>query len=65
MVWIFVGYGDLQISGGGSSGILEFRLDNDTWVYVCFEAFNSNAARVACQQLGYTSGNYSAYYDDK
>ena len=52
----FVGYGDLRISGGGSSGRLQFRLDDGTWGYVCSRGFDSDAARVACRQLGYASG---------
>ena len=58
-VWICIGYGDLRISGGGSSGMLEFRQIDGTWGYVCSRGFDSSAARVACQQLGYTSGYYS------
>ena len=59
-----IGYGDLQISGGGgSSGLLEFRLYNDTWGYVCSTGFYSSAATVACRQLGYTSGYYSTNYN--
>ena len=58
----YVGFGNLQISGGGSSGVLEFELYNDTWGYVCATGFNSNAARVACRQLGYAYGYYSTDY---
>ena len=59
--YIGLGYGDLRISGGGSSGTLEFRL-NDTWGYVCSDDFYISAARVACRQLGYTFGHYGADY---
>ena len=58
----YVGYGDLRISGGGSSNLLEFRLYNNTWGYVCIRGFDSSAARIACQQLGYTSGYYTNGY---
>ena len=58
----FLGYGDLRISGGGSSGLLEFRQNYSTWGYVCSNGFYSSAATVACQQLGYTSGRYRTEY---
>ena len=67
MPWLFVwlctvGYGDLLISGGGSSGRLQFRQYDGTWGYVCSRGFDNDAARVACRQLGYTYGNYSSDY---
>ena len=60
---MYVGYGDLRISGGGSSGRLEFRQYNGTWGYVCSRGFYNSAARVACRQLGYTSGYSSIDYN--
>ena len=63
LVWLCtVGYGDLWISGGGSSGILQFRRYDGTWGYVCSNGFDNDAARVACRQLGYTHGDYSTVY---
>ena len=67
VVWLCVGTvgsGDLRISGGGSSGLLEFRQNYSTWGYVCIDGFDSNAARVACRQLGYTSGSYQYNYNN-
>lgn len=56
-------YGELRISGGVSSGTLEFRERDGTWGYVCSNGFDSRAASVACQQLGYgyTASYYSEY----
>ena len=57
----FAYYGDLRISGGGSSGRLKIRLHDGTWGYVCSRGFDSDADRVACQQLGYASGTDYRY----
>ena len=66
MYWLFAGsgYGDLQIFGGSTSGILVFRSHNNTWGYVCSSGFDHDAAGVACRQLGYDYGYYSSgdYY---
>ena len=58
----YVGYGDLRISGGGSSGRLQFRQYDGTWGYVCSRGFYNDAANVACRQLGYTYGDYRSDY---
>jgi len=46
----------LQISDGGNSGRLEFQQRDSIWGTVCNNGFDSNAAKVACKQLGYDYG---------
>jgi len=50
---VCIAYGDLRISGGGSSGRLEFRDSDGRWGTVCDDGFNDDEADVACRQLGY------------
>ena len=50
-------YGEVRISGIHAYSRLEFRSHN-SWGTVCSAGFDANAALVACQQLGYESGNY-------
>lgn len=49
-------YADLQIQK--DHGILEFQLSNGTWGTICSNGFDSDAAVVACKQLGYNEGYY-------
>ena len=53
------GYGDLRITGGGSYGTLEFKQRDGQWGTVCNRGFDTDAADVACRQLGYDYGHYS------
>lgn len=55
---MYVGYGDVQIHGGGSYGRLEFKQADGYWGTVCNRGFNGWAADVACNQLGYDYGYY-------
>ena len=48
-----IAFGDVWINDGGSSGRLEFQIDNDIWGTVCRGGFNNDAGDVACRQLGY------------
>ena len=45
---------DIRIEGGGCSGRLECQLEDKTWSTVCENGLGTNAAFVACRQLGYT-----------
>ena len=49
-------YGRLKI---GYDSRLVFQLGDGTWGTVCSDGFYSDAARVACKQLGYSSYSYS------
>ncbi len=56
--------GDLRLIGGTSSaGRLEIYHNNE-WGTICDDTFdsNQNAATVACQQLGFTSGSYQSSF---
>jgi len=37
---------------------LEFQLSDGTWGTVCSAGFDTDAAKVACKQLGYSGGTY-------
>ena len=49
----YLEYGDLRISGGGSSGRLEIQDRSGRWGTICDSGFDDNAGDVACSQLGY------------
>merc|ERR1711939_675235 len=53
--------GSLKIEGGGDAGRL-MAFHNGEWGTVCDDHFdvNNNGANVACKQMGYASGVYSA-----
>ena len=56
MVTIFIFYaafGNLRISGGGSSGKLEFQNHDNSWGAVCLDGFDDDAGDVACAQLNH------------
>merc|ERR1711970_539392 len=55
--------GDLKIEGGGDSGRLMAFKDGE-WGTVCDDHFDTNnhGAIVACKQMGYAGGTYSANY---
>ena len=57
----WIDYGDLQISGGGNFGRLEFKQQDGQWGTVCNQGFDDNAAGVACKQLGYGYGYASRH----
>ena len=50
--------GVVRLAGGTYTnlGIIEICVNN-TWGTVCDNGFDNNAARVACRQLGHSSGN--------
>ena len=51
-ILISIDNGDLQISGGGKSGQLQFNRGSVDWDAVCKDGFDDNAGDVACRQLG-------------
>ena len=57
-------YGDLRISGGGSSGRLEIQDRSGRWGTICDSGFDDNAGDVACSQLGYDRSS-DVYTDRK
>ena len=46
---------EVRIRGGGSRGVLEFRVDDGEWDAVCDDYFdsNNNQADAVCKTLGY------------
>jgi len=52
----------LRISGGSNFGRLEFQQRDGIWGTVCSNGFGSNAAKVACKQLGYDDGYVNSGY---
>ena len=52
-----IAFGDVRINDGGSSGRLEFQIDNGKWGTVCRSGFNNDAGDVACRQLGYVQSS--------
>ena len=56
-------YGDLRISGGGSSGRLEIQNKAGRWGTICIRGFDDDAGDVACSQLGYDESSH--VYTDK
>ena len=52
MIYIFsVAFGNLRISGGGSSGKLEFQIYESDWGAVCLNGFSDATGDVTCAQL--------------
>ena len=56
-----VAYGDLRISGGGRSGLLQFY--DRGWGAVCKDGFDDDAGDVACRQLGYVRFSDVSVYE--
>ena len=53
---------NLRVTGVSRYGRLEFSWANNLWGVVCDSGFDTNAAKVACRQLGYDNGNYNNRY---
>ena len=60
----YVAFGELKISGGNYSGRLEFRRSSGSWVSVCRDGFDDDAANVACRQLGYVQSSDIYTFDE-
>ena len=48
-----IAQGDIRISGGGKSGLLQFDKGDDDWGAACGFGFYDHAGSLACAQLGY------------
>ena len=45
--------GDIRISGGGKSGLLQYNKGDDDWGAICKYGIDDDAGDIACTQLGY------------
>ena len=48
-----IAQGDIRISGGGKSGLLQYDKGDDDWGAICKSGFDDDTAVLACYQLGY------------
>ena len=57
-----IAQGDIRISGGGISGLLQYDNWDDDWGAICKSEIDDDAACLACYQLGYKRSSDNFVY---
>ena len=57
-----IAQGDIRISGGGRSGLLQYDNGDDDWGAICKSEFDDDTASLGCYQLGYKRSSDNFVY---